>query len=142
MIITALLTLQLATTQPPPPSALPAPFTELPQQVLEPGQCALFLWDRASGKRIAMLGRTPATLRAIIDGRSTDLPAQAREGEEVMGFAPISRYRSANRSFEVRLTILPATAGGAVVRDGSLTITEADGSALVLPVAGLAGCPQ
>jgi hypothetical protein len=29
-----------------------------------------------------------------------------------------------------------------VVRDGSLTITEADGSALVLPVAGLAGCPQ
>jgi hypothetical protein len=89
-----------------------------------------------------MLGGTPATLRAIIDGRSTDLPAEQREGEEVMGFAPISRFRSANRSFEVRLTILPATVGGAVVRDGSLTITEADGSALVLPVAGLAGCPQ
>jgi hypothetical protein len=49
MIITALIALQLATTQPTPPSALPAPFTELPQQVLEPGQCALFLWDRASG---------------------------------------------------------------------------------------------
>ena len=138
MIITALLALQLAAAQP----ALPAPFTELPQQVLEAGQCALFLWDRASGKRIAMLGREPALLRAIIDGRSTDLPVEVREGETVMGFAPISRYRSATRSFEVRLTILPATAGGAVVRDGSLTITQADGSAIVLPVAGLAGCPQ
>ena len=33
MIITALIALQLATPQPPPPSALPPPFTELPQQV-------------------------------------------------------------------------------------------------------------
>jgi hypothetical protein len=138
MTLTALLALQLATAQP----ALPPPFSELPQQVLESGQCALFLWDRGSGKRIAMLNRTPATLRAVIDGRSTDLPVDAREGEEVMGFTPISRFRSATRSFEVRLTILPATAGGAVVRDGSMTITETDGSAVVLPVAGLAGCPQ
>ena len=30
MIITALIALQLATTQPPSPSALPLPFTELP----------------------------------------------------------------------------------------------------------------
>ncbi|WP_310475132.1 hypothetical protein [Sandarakinorhabdus sp.] len=138
MSITVLLALQLATAQP----ALPPPFSELPQQVLESGQCALFLWDRGSGKRIGMLNRTPPLLRAIIDGRSTDLPVEAREGDEVMGFAPISRFRSATRSFEVRLTILPATAGGAVVRDGSLTITETDGSAIVLPVAGLAGCPQ
>jgi hypothetical protein len=138
MILSLLIALQLATA----PPALPAPFSELPQQVLAPGQCALFLWDRASGKRIAMLGRTPALLRAIIDGRSTDLPAEASEGEAVMGFAPVSRYRSAARQLEVRLTILPATAGGAVVRDGSLTITQADGSAVVLPVAGLAGCPQ
>ena len=68
MVIAALLALQLATTAP----ALPAPFAELPPQVLEAGQCALFLWDRGSGKRIAMLGRTPAIFRAIIDGRSTD----------------------------------------------------------------------
>lgn len=138
MIVTALLALQLAAAAP----ALPAPFAELPPQVLARGQCALFLWDRASGKRIAMLGRTPALLRAIIDGRTTDLPAEARAGDEVMGFAPISRYRADGRQFEVRLTIMPATAGGAVVRDGSLTITEADGSAVVLPVAGLAGCPE
>ncbi|WP_156257266.1 hypothetical protein [Sandarakinorhabdus oryzae] len=138
MVMASLIALQLATATP----ALPPPFTELPPQVLEPGQCALFLWDRASGRRIAMLSRTPLQLRAIIDGRSTDLPVAASEGEAVLGFAPVSRFRSASRSFEVRLTILPATVGGAVVRDGSLTITEADGSAVVLPVAGLAGCPQ
>ena len=141
MVITALLALQMAAAQP-APAAIPAPFSELPPQTLEAGQCALFLWDRASGKRIAMLGNSPAILRAIIDGRSTDLPAELREGETVLGFAPTSRFRSAGRSFEVRLTILPATAGGAVVRDGSLTITSSDGGAVVLPVAGLAGCPN
>lgn len=136
MVIAALMALQLATATPAPP------LGELPQQELAAGQCALFLWDRASGKRIAMLIPSPPSLRALIDGRIIDLPREAADGSAVMGFAPNSRYRSANRSYDVRLTILPATTGGAVVRDGSLTITEADGSALVLPVAGLAGCPQ
>ncbi len=113
----------------------------MPPQPLPPGECALFLWDRASTKRFAMLGRNPAVLRLLINGRITDLPVTGTEGDAVLGFAPIARFRSEGRSYEVRLTILPATAGGAVVRDGSLTITEADGGALVLPVAGLAGCP-
>ncbi len=136
MVIAALMALQLAAATPAPP------LGELPQQELTAGQCALFLWDRASGKRVAMLIPSPPSLRALIDGRLTDLPREAADGSAVMGFAPNSRYRSASRSFDVRLTILPATTGGAVVRDGSLTITENDGSALVLPVAGLAGCPQ
>lgn len=131
MVITALIALQLV-----------AGLAELPPQQLAPGQCALFLWDRASGKRIAMLGRTPPVMRLQLDGRALDLQAETRAGEAVMGFAPNSRFRSAARTYDVQLTILPATAGGAVVRDGSLTITEADGSAVVLPVAGLAGCPQ
>lgn len=131
MVIAALIALQLATA-----------LAELPPQQLAPGQCALFLWDRASGKRIAMLGRTPPILRLQQDGRTVDLPADTRSGDEVLGFAPASRFRVAGRIYDVQLTILPAAAGGAVVRDGSLTITEADGSAVVLPVAGLAGCPQ
>ncbi|WP_439546908.1 hypothetical protein [Sandarakinorhabdus sp.] len=135
MVIAALIAAQLAAT------SLPAGLTELPPQPLPAGECALFLWDRASTKRFAMLGRNPALLRLMIDGQINDLPVIATEGTAVLGFAPTSRYRSATRSYEVRLTILPATAGGAVVRDGSLTITESDGSALVLPVAGLAGCP-
>ena len=131
MVIAALIALQMT-----------AGLAELPPQQLAPGQCALCLWDRASGRRIAMLGRTPPILRLQRDGRALDLPVEARDGEAVMGFAPHSRFRQANRIYDVRLTILPATAGGAVVRDGSLTITETDGSAVVLPVAGLAGCPQ
>ncbi|MFZ4383187.1 MAG: hypothetical protein ACOYO0_14615, partial [Sandarakinorhabdus sp.] len=122
-------------------ASLPAGLSELPPQPLPTGECALFLWDRASTRRFAMLGRNPPLLRLMIDGEINDLPVTTTEGAPVLGFAPVSRYRSATRSYEVRLTILPATAGGAVVRDGSMTITEADGSALVLPVAGLAGCP-
>lgn len=135
MVIATLIAAQLAA------ASLPAGLSELPPQTLPPGDCALFLWDRASTKRFAMLGRNPPLLRLMIDRTIHDLPITATDGAPVLGFAPITRYRSAARSYEVRLTILPATAGGAVVQDGSLTITEADGSALVLPVAGLAGCP-
>lgn len=143
MVIAALIAAQVAAAQPStPPAALPAQLGELPPQELPAGQCALFLWDRASGKRMAMMTANPAILRLVIDGRSTDLPRAAAEGTAVMGFAPITRYRSANRSYDVRLTILPASTGGAVVRDGSLAITESDGTSMVLPVAGLAGCPQ
>ena len=134
MVIAILIAAQLSA------ATLPAGLAELPPQPLPAGECALFLWDRASTRRFAMLGRNPALLRLVIDGRLTDLPVTTTEGAQVLGFAATSRYRSATRSYEARLTILPATAGGAVVRDGSLTITEADGSARVLPVAGLAGC--
>lgn len=142
-MIAALIALQLATAQPTPAPAPapPPPLAELPPQTLAAGSCALFLWDRASGTRIAMLGTVPPILRAVIDGRSTDLPRETAEGTAVLGFAPVARYRSASRQFDVALAILPTSAGGAVVREGSLTITEADGSARVIPVAGIAGCP-
>ena len=135
MVIAFLLAAQLAA------ATLPAGLGELPPQTLPAGRCALFLWDRASRQRIAMLSPTPASLRARIDGQIVDLPQASASGTAVMGFAPSARYRSASRQFDVALTILPTGTGGAVVRDGSLTITEADGSALVLPVAGILGCP-
>lgn len=134
MVIAALIALQLATAQ------AAGPLTELPPQVLEPGRCALFLWDKSSRQRIAMLTTTPAALRARIDGTLTDLPQDSASGTAVMGFAPTARYRSAARLFDVVLSIVPTGSGGAVVRDGSLTITQADGSALVLAVAGILGC--
>jgi hypothetical protein len=135
MVIAALIALQVVAAQP------VGPLTELPQQQLEPGRCALFLWDRASRQRIIMLSATPAALRARIDGQINDLPQASSSGTAVMGFAPNASYRSATRQFEVAMTIAPTGTGGAVIHNGSLTITEADGSALVVPVAGILGCP-
>ena len=136
MVIAALIALQVAAVQP------AAPFSELPPQPLESGRCALFLWDKASRQRIAMLATTPTpSLRARIDGQLVDLPQAGASGSAVMGFAPATRYRSASRQFDVAMTILPTGTGGAVVRDGSITVTETDGSALVIPVAGILGCP-
>lgn len=135
MVIAAIIALQVAAAQP------VGPLSELPPQVLEPGHCALFLWDKASRQRIAMLTASPtASLRARIDGQFTDLPQASASGTAVMGFAPNARYRSAARQFDLAISILPTGNGGAVVREGSLTITEADGSAMVIPVAGILGC--
>ena len=136
MVIAALIALQVAAAAP-----AAGPLTELPPQQLEPGRCALFLWDKASRQRIAMLSASPtASLRARIDGQLIDLPQASASGSAVMGFAPNARYRSAARQLDVAVTILPTGSGGAVVRDGSLTVTEADGSALGIPVAGILGC--
>lgn len=138
MVIAALIALQLAAAQPTaPPTGV---LSELPPQTLAPGRCALFLWDKASRQRIAMLSPAPAALRARIDGQVIDLPQASAAGTAVMGFAPTARYRSAARQFDVAISILPTGSGGAVVREGTLTITEADGSALVVPVAGILGC--
>lgn len=141
MILPMLLLLAQAAPALPPSS--PAMLAELPPQTLARGRCALFLWDRASGKRVAMMTADPAQLRlAAPGGKVQDLPREQAQGDAVLGFAPVSQYRDSMRGFEIRLTILPATAGGALVKDGSISITDANGSTVVVPVAGLAGCPQ
>jgi|JI8StandDraft_2_1071088.scaffolds.fasta_scaffold16859_3 hypothetical protein len=117
------------------------PLAELPPQPLATGQCAMFLWDRPSGKRIAMITAAPlGQITVIHGGRSISLPASSAEGPAVMGFAPRSQYRSASIGISLDLAIAPTGTGGAIIRDGALTLTEADGSAIVAPVAGLIGC--
>lgn len=117
------------------------PLSELPPQPLAAGSCAMFLWDRPSGKRIAMITAAPlAQITVIHGGRAISLPASGAEGPAVMGFAPRGQYRGASIGISLDLAISPTGTGGAIIRDGALTLTEADGSAIVAPVAGLIGC--
>lgn len=117
------------------------PLDELPPQVLPPKSCALFLWDRASQRRIAMLTAEPGTLHMARGGVQL-LPQTGGGGEPVLGFRPYAAYGSGAGRIELALTITAndSGVGGAVIREGSLTVTLADGSALVTPVAGLIGC--
>lgn len=146
-MITALI-LALALAAPPAPSApAPAlPLGELPRQALAKNSCAMFLWDRASGRRVAMVTAQPAQMLVMADGRALSLPALAGSGGEsgagdtVMGFAGRRSYRSAAMTIAIDVGIVPATGGGAVIRDGVLTLTGADGAAVVAPVAGIIGC--
>ncbi|MEY2883641.1 MAG: hypothetical protein RL490_1365 [Pseudomonadota bacterium] len=117
------------------------PLDELPPQVLPPKSCAMFLWDRTSQRRIAMLTAEPGTLRIARGGVKT-LPQAGGDGESVLGFRPHAAYGTGPDRIEVALTITAndAGVGGAVIREGSMTVLLADGSALVTPVAGLIGC--
>jgi hypothetical protein len=113
---------------------------ELPPQVLRPNSCAMFLWDRASEKRVVMAVAVPAMVRVIKGGKPVDLPQMTADGTLVLGFAPHARYGDAKFSIGLDLDIAPSEGGGAVIRNGAVTVTEADGSAVVAPVAGLVGC--
>jgi hypothetical protein len=118
----------------------PLGLGELPPQVLQPNSCAMFLWDRASEKRVVMAVANPAMVRVMRGGKLVDLAQTRADGAPVLGFAPRAAYGDKAFGIAIDLDIVATEAGGAVIRNGAVTVTEADGSAVVAPVAGLVGC--
>lgn len=115
-------------------------LSELPPQVLAPNSCALFLWDRDSEQRVVMAQAAPAQIKLVRGGKTLLLAQVDSEGAPVLGFSPHARYGDAALMVGLDLVITASEAGGAVIHDGAVTVTEADGSAVVAPVAGLIGC--
>jgi hypothetical protein len=146
VITTMLAALLLAAVQAAPapaPPASPLPFDELPPQTLAPQSCAMFLWDRASRRRIVMATAVPPALRVTIAGKPLVLaPAQPATGATVMGFAPHASFGDAALLVTLDLAIIASEGGGAVIRDGIVTVARAGGDTVVAPVAGLIGCSQ
>lgn len=126
---------------PRPPSALP--LAELPPQRLAKGDCALFLWERsAAGRRVLMATPAPPRVRVALGGATLDLPLVRADGPTDLGFPTRATYSDGRVSVALDLAfeMRPGLVGGAVVRDGSLALTTADGAEVVSPVAGLLGC--
>ena len=119
----------------------PLPLAELPPQPLGPSECALVLWERATGRRVAMLLARPGGIRVFSGGSIRNLPEIAADGDAVVGFVPHARFGDAALQVETSLAITASdAAGSAIVRDGAITVTGADRMAVVAPVAGIAGC--
>ncbi len=140
MLLPLLLAFASIAAAPPPMAESPLPLAELPPQVLPVGTCALFLWDRATRHRILMATTSPSRIRIVHAGKLTLVDAASADGEPVFGFAPRARYKAVGFEIGLDLAIVANDAGGAVIRDGSITFTAADGGAVVAPVAGLVGC--
>jgi hypothetical protein len=135
---------------PPPAPALPAappgpigPLAELPPQTLGPGQCALFLWERApSARRLAMLSAAPPFARVMTADGPRDLAQTEGAGEPRFGLTPEAAYADATLRLRVDLRFEDAQGlvGGALARDGALAVEGPDGETVVIPVAGILGC--
>jgi hypothetical protein len=123
------------------PVASPLPLTELPTQTLAKDECALVLWERATGRRVAMLMARPEVIRVVIGGVETFLPRTSSDGEPVVGFAPRAQFAGNDIRIATALTIVGNdVAGSAIVRDGIISVTGSDGVEVIAPVAGIAGC--
>ncbi len=124
------------------PIESPLPLGELPPQALAKDRCALVLWERSTKRRVAMAEINPGSIRVLSGTAVTMLPETAADGERVIGFAPHARYGDARLQVEISLAIVAndAAAGGAIIRDGVITVTGSDGAAVVAPVAGIVGC--
>ena len=127
-----------------PLSQAALPLDELPPQVMAKNSCALFLWDRASARRVEMMVAVPgpAYVRVARGGTVVALPQISAEGDPVLGFAPRAKFGDAAMTLAFDLTVVAndGAVGGGIVRDGVMTVTGADGVAVVAPVAGLVGC--
>lgn len=140
-----LLAAQAAPAPAPEPAPQPSllPFDELPPQTLRPQSCAMFLWERASRRRIIMATAMPPALRVVIAGKPVELaPTQPATGATVMGFTAHSSFGDAALQVTLDLAIIASEGGGAVIRDGIVTVARAGGDTVVSPVAGLVGCSQ
>ena len=126
------------------PVAVESPLTigALPPLPLAKDRCALVLWERATRRRVAMIESNPGSVRVLSGGIITALPETSADGERVVGFAPHARYGDARLQVETSLAIVAndSGAGGALIRDGVITVTGSDGVAVVAPVAGIVGC--
>lgn len=115
----------------------------VPPQPLPEGQCAMALWDRASGGRVAVVTREALVL--VLDGALLRLPPVAAQA----GFVAEADYAAGDVSARHRLVLglvlgLVLETGGdgraGRVEDGVLVVRRGDGTELVTPVAGLIGC--
>lgn len=137
-LLLAALLLIAAKPAPAPLSALG--LAELPPQTLPADSCAMFLWDRASKTRVVMAVAVPPAITIVRGGVTRSLAQASSAGAAVLGFAPHSVYAGGDFTVGLDLEISPSEGGGAVIRNGAVTVTAADGSAVVAPVAGLVGC--
>lgn len=113
----------------------------LPRQRLDPGQCSLYLWSPGPPPRLVMAADATSA-RIVHRGRVVDLPLTRADGVAVLGLSSASAYGDAGVSLAVDVAIEPRPnlTAGALVPSGSLTVTEAGGDAVVLPVSGMVGC--
>lgn len=139
--LTALLVASLLAANPAAPPQSLLPLAELPTQVLAENECALVLWERGTGKRIAMLTLRPEAIRIANEGGLLVLPKMSAEGEPVAGFPARMQFSDGRTSIMTSLAIVANdVAGSAIVRDGIISVTGLDGVEVVASVAGIAGC--
>jgi hypothetical protein len=139
--LAALLAVSLVAANPEAKPQSPLPLAELPTQVLAANECALVLWERGTGKRIAMLTLRPEAIRIAGDGGVAILPKTSAEGEPIVGFPARMQFSDGRISIMTSLAIVANdVAGSAIVRDGIISVTGHDGVEVVASVAGIAGC--
>lgn len=139
-----------ATTQPSqrqsatPPVDDGIPLSVLPQQKLDPGQCALFIWKADGDSRLVLMARTtPQVARISLGGRQADLTRMNPPADPAAG-AMFDNAIYSDGSTKVTLSVTleqrSTLQGGAVVTGGTLQLDMAGGESFIMPAAGLLAC--
>ncbi|WP_416906887.1 MAG: hypothetical protein ACMVO5_07425 [Polymorphobacter sp.] len=122
--------------------ALDMALGELPPQPLAADQCAMALWDKSSQKRIAFWPAASPLLLATTPTPSGLAPEPGSgEGTPVLGLLPRASFSADGLSarLDVEISANPGSKS-ATIPSGTLTLTTPDGTARIIPVAGIIGC--
>lgn len=143
MIAALVLPLILQVTAAPGIAGLP--LGPIGKQALPAKGCAAYLWSAGTENAlVAMAVAEPAQLRLAIDGKIADYARTAQSGGGGgYGFSAIGEYRGGDVTATLDMAVVPRAglSNGAAVPEGTLRVDRPGKDSIVLPVAGLIGCP-
>lgn len=117
----------------------------VPPQPLKAGQCGLFLWSRVAAPDLKLVAfDQPAEAVIVVEGKTRTLKRTAFSGEALAGHFEEQTFSDGRITVAARITfdLNRPVQDGAVVREGSLRVTDAAGWEVVSPVGGMSGCQR
>lgn len=116
---------------------------ELPAQPLIEKGCGLFLWASLPERKLVFYTDTEtSTALMSLDNIQTALPKEQASGLSYVGIPGEQTFKGSGLSVKLNFTAQQTKGftGGAIVRQATLRLKDAEGWEVVIPVAGLIGC--
>lgn len=118
------------------------PKSGLGPQVLQVGECGLFLWSQTDVSKFIFFSRALSGTATFAQGEAPMALEQTRSGGDIFGQFNTEMSYSARDGRQLAVSIVPGDEldGGQRIQSGLITVTDREGWDTKLPVLGVRAC--
>lgn len=127
------------------PAYSSVPTKGLPPQVLNPGDCGLFLWSQTDASKFIFFRKAgDGVARMLIGDQDRRLIATDFDGDIFGQFFTEQKFESQSSGHAIDLSFSPGDEliDGARISGGRIRLTDAEGWVTTIPVLGVRACKQ